>query len=188
MDNFFAILKSFRGEMKKSRFKIWLRAFLFIQFSALFGFYFFRDIGNGYFSWMWVALLFALFIPVGFLMSLIVPMKADLKRRAVILSLDRVYLFLIWLLVIAKLIIGRIPRSHSKRISSCVPFWELCSDGWAALGCVCVISKFSTALFWNYKHNGHALGVTIFFKRRMLCPQTVSSQSFYGSSVSLSWG
>ncbi len=109
MDKIFALLKSFRGEMKKSRFKIWLRAFLFIQFSALFGFYFFRDIGNGYFSWMWVALLFTLFIPVGFLMSLIVPMKADLKRRAVILSFDRVYLFLIWLLVIAKLIIGRIP-------------------------------------------------------------------------------
>lgn len=95
--------------MKKSRFKIWLRAFLFLQFSALFGFYFFRDIGNGYFNWGWVALLFTLFIPVGFLMSLIVPMKADLKLRAVTLSLDRVYLFLIWLLVIAKLIIGRVP-------------------------------------------------------------------------------
>ena len=105
----FSYLQSLRGEMKKSRFKIWLRAFLFIQFSAIFSFYFFRDIGNGYFSWKWVALLFTLFIPVGFLMSLIVPMKADLELRAVTLSLDRVYLFLIWLLVIAKLIIGRIP-------------------------------------------------------------------------------
>lgn len=105
----FLYLKSLRGEMKKSRFKIWMRAFLFLQFSAMFSFYFFRDIGNGYFSWKWVALLFILFIPVGFLMSLIVPMKADLELRAVILSLDRVYLFLIWLLVIAKLIIGRIP-------------------------------------------------------------------------------
>lgn len=105
----FLYLKSLRGEMKKSRFKIWMRAFLFLQFSAMFSFYFFRDIGNGYFSWKWVALLFMLFIPVGFLMSLIVPMKADLELRAVILSLDRVYLFLIWLLVIAKLIIGRIP-------------------------------------------------------------------------------
>jgi hypothetical protein len=105
----FSYLQSLRGEMKKSRFKIWLRAFLFVQFSAIFGFYFFRDIGNGYFSWDWVALLFTLFIPVGFLMSLIVPMKADLELRAVTLSLDRVYLFLIWLLVIAKLIIGRIP-------------------------------------------------------------------------------
>jgi hypothetical protein len=102
-------IKSLRGEMKKSRLKIWLRAFLFLQFSAMFSFYFFRDIGNGYFSWEWVAFLFTLFIPVGFLMSLIVPMKADIELQAVILSLDRVYLFLIWLLVIAKLIIGRIP-------------------------------------------------------------------------------
>ena len=98
----FSYLNSLRGEMKKSRFKIWLRAFLFLQFSAMFSFYFFRDIGNGSFSWKWAALLFTL-------MSLIVPMKADLELRAVILSLDRVYLFLIWLLVIAKLIIGRIP-------------------------------------------------------------------------------
>lgn len=105
----FDFIKFFRGEMKKSRFKIWLRAFLFVQFSAIFCVYFFRDIAHGYFSWKWVALLFTLFIPIGFLMSLIVPMKADLEIRAVTLSLDRVYLFLIWLLVIAKLIIGRIP-------------------------------------------------------------------------------
>jgi hypothetical protein len=103
------LLKSLRGEMKKSRFKIWLRAFLFIQFSAIFSFYFVRDIARGYFTWGWVALLFTLFIPVGFLMSLIVPMKADLEQQAVTLSLDRVYLFLIWLLVIAKLIAGRLP-------------------------------------------------------------------------------
>ena len=89
----FSYIKPLRGEMKKSRFKIWLRAFLFFQFSAMFSFYFFHDIGNGYFSWGWVALLFTLFIPVGFLMSLIVPMKADLEIRAVTLSLDRVYLF-----------------------------------------------------------------------------------------------
>ena len=103
-------IQSFREEMKKSQFKIWLRIFLFLQFSAIFSYYFFRDIGNGYFSWKWVAILFTLFIPVGFLMSLIVPMKADLELGAVTLSLDRVYLFLIWLLVIAKLIIGRIPQ------------------------------------------------------------------------------
>jgi hypothetical protein len=105
----FSYLKSLRGEMKKSRLKIWLRAFLFLQFSAIFCFYFFRDIAHGYFSWERVALLFTLFIPVGFLMSLIVPMKADLELRAVTLSLDHIYLFLIWLLVIAKLIIGRVP-------------------------------------------------------------------------------
>lgn len=102
-------LESLRGEMKKSRFKIWLRAFLFFQFSLLFSFYFIRDIGHGYFKWEWVGLVFATFIPVGFLLSLIVPIKADTQIRAVTFSLDRFYLFLIWFLVVAKLIIGRIP-------------------------------------------------------------------------------
>jgi hypothetical protein len=102
-------LKSFRGEMKKSRFKIWLRAFLFFQFSAIFMVYFFRDVGHGYFRWEWVAFVFVAFIPIGFLLSLIVPMKADNGLGAVTLSLDRFYLFLIWLLVVAKLIMGRIP-------------------------------------------------------------------------------
>jgi hypothetical protein len=102
-------LKSMRGELKKSRFKIWLRAFLLVQFSAMFCVYFFRDIGNGYYSWRSVAVVFASFIPLGFLLSLIVPMKANVELRAVTLSLDRVYLFLIWFLVVAKLIIGRVP-------------------------------------------------------------------------------
>ncbi|MBI5945678.1 MAG: hypothetical protein HY864_15060 [Chloroflexi bacterium] len=104
-----SFFKSLRGEMKKSRFKIWLRAFLFVQFSALFTIYFLRDIENGYFNWKWVALIIAAFIPVGLLLSLMVPMQADHELRAVTFSLDRFYLFLIWLLVIAKLIIGRIP-------------------------------------------------------------------------------
>jgi hypothetical protein len=71
--------------------------------------FFFRDIGNGYYNWTSVFVVFACFVPVGFLLSLLVPMKADLELRAVTLSLDRIYLFLIWFLVIAKLIIGRIP-------------------------------------------------------------------------------
>jgi len=102
-------LKSMRGELKKSRFKIWLRAFLLIQFSAIFSFYFFHDIANGYFSWRSVAIVFACFIPVGFLLSLFVPIKADFEIQAVTLTLDRFYLFLIWFLVVAKLIIGGIP-------------------------------------------------------------------------------
>lgn len=100
------LLRSLRGEMKKSRFKIWLRAFLFVQFSAIFMYYFFRDIANGIFSWGNVWMTIALFVPVGFLMSRIVPMRADLEARAVILSLDRVYLVMIWVLVIAKLIMA----------------------------------------------------------------------------------
>ena len=102
-------IKSFRGEMKKSRFKIWLRAGLFVIFGTLFTVYFLRDIHNGYFTWTWTALLFALFIPVGFWMSRIVPMQADDSVKAVTLSFDRTYFILIWVLVIAKLIASRIP-------------------------------------------------------------------------------
>lgn len=99
-----SLLQSKRGEIKKSRFKIWLRAFLLLQFSVIFSIYFFRDIADGYFTWGRVTFIILLFIPIGFLMSLIVPMRADTDIQAVTLSLDRIYLFLIWLLVIAKLL------------------------------------------------------------------------------------
>ena len=102
-------IKSLRGEMKKSRFKIWLRAGLFIISGALFTFYFFRNTANGYFTWAWTALLFVVFVPVGFLLGRIVPMQVDMASKAVILSLDRFYLVLIWVLVIAKLIVSHIP-------------------------------------------------------------------------------
>jgi len=104
-----AILAFIRGEMKKIRFKILLRIFLLIQFSVIFGVYFWRDISAGYFRWDWVFLIYILCLPVGFLMSRIVPMRLDNETQAVIMSLDRVYLVLIWILVIAKLITGRIP-------------------------------------------------------------------------------
>ncbi|HET8708148.1 MAG TPA: hypothetical protein VFM46_17715 [Pseudomonadales bacterium] len=44
-------------------------------------------------------------------MSRIVPMRADAETRAVLLSLDVVYLVLIWVLVIAKLIASMFPAS-----------------------------------------------------------------------------
>jgi predicted neutral ceramidase superfamily lipid hydrolase len=102
-------IRSFRGEMKKSCFKIWLRAGLFVIFSTLFTFYFFRDTANGYFTWTWTALLFTLCVPIGSWMSRIVPMQVDESIRAVTLSFDRTYFILIWLLVIAKLVASRIP-------------------------------------------------------------------------------
>ena len=98
-----------RGETKKSRFKIWLLAFLFVQFSAIFIVYFYRDISAGHFRWEWALLIFLLCLPLGFLMSRLVPMRVDTESRAVLMSLDRIYLVLIWLLVIAKLVTGRIP-------------------------------------------------------------------------------
>ena len=109
MKKLFLYIKTLRGELKKSRFKIWLRAFLLIQFSVIFIIYFVHDIGNGYFRWEWVAIVVACFIPIGFLLSLIVPMKANIELKAVTLTLDHVYLFLIWLLVVSKLIIGTVP-------------------------------------------------------------------------------
>ncbi|MCZ2126883.1 MAG: hypothetical protein LC099_03810 [Anaerolineales bacterium] len=102
-------LQSFRGEMKKSRFKIWLRALLLTIFSALFCAYFIRDIANGHFNWASVALTFAALVPVGFWLSRLVPMQADENLEAVTLSLDSVYLVLIWILVVAKIIFGQIP-------------------------------------------------------------------------------
>jgi|GEM_PF-530871 hypothetical protein len=98
------LLQSQRGEMKKSRFKIWLRAFLLIQFSVIFSIYFYQDIAAGYFTWNKVVLIILLFIPIGFLMSKLVPMQANAEMQAVTFSLDRIYLFLIWFLVIAKLL------------------------------------------------------------------------------------
>jgi hypothetical protein len=95
--------------MKKSRFKIWLRAVLFVVFGTLFTVYFVRDVAEGHITWSWIAFLFAIFIPAGFLLSRIVPIQVDLEARAVTLSLDRTYLVLIWVLVIAKLIASHIP-------------------------------------------------------------------------------
>lgn len=42
-------------------------------------------------------------------MSRLIPMQADLNAKAVTLSLDKIYLILIWVLVIAKLVMGHIP-------------------------------------------------------------------------------
>jgi hypothetical protein len=103
-----SFIKFFRGEMQKSRFKIWLRAALLIQFSGIFGFFLYRDISQGHLNWGWVGSAIILCIPIGFLMSRLVPMQVNLNARAITLSLDKIYLALIWILVIAKIITGQI--------------------------------------------------------------------------------
>ena len=97
-------IKAIRLEMKKSPYKILLRVFLLLQFSAIFIFYFFRDISKGHFTWMMVVEYIIIFIPIGFLLSFIVPMRPNPELNAVTFSLDKVYLFLIWFLVIFKLL------------------------------------------------------------------------------------
>jgi len=109
VDRILSLLNSFRPEMKKSRFKIWLRAFLLVQFSGMFTFFLYRDISNGYFFWRWVTPALLLFVPIGFLLSRIVPMQANKDAKAVTLSIDRIYLVLIWVLVIIKVVTGQIP-------------------------------------------------------------------------------
>jgi hypothetical protein len=98
------------SEMKKSRFKIWLRAVLFVLFGMLFTFSFRRDIASGHFTWTWSVMVFMLLIPAGFGMSRIVHTQVDRESRAVTFSLDRVCLILIRVLVITKLIASHIPR------------------------------------------------------------------------------
>ncbi len=104
INSLITFLQSKRGEMKKSRFKIWLRAFLLVQFSFFFSILLYRDIADGYFAWGWVALTILVFIPVGFLMSRLVPMEGNLEVQAVTLSIDKIYLALIWILVITKIL------------------------------------------------------------------------------------
>ena len=106
-------VEAIRLEMKKSPYKILLRVFLLLQFSAIFTFYFIHDVSSGYFTWNQVAEYIIIFIPIGFLMSFIVPMRPSQELEAVTFSLDRVYLFLIWLLVIMKLLASYYYHTYS---------------------------------------------------------------------------
>lgn len=101
-------LHSLRGQMKYSRAKIWVRTGLLTIFSIIFGTYLARDISAGLFHWQWGLAVLALCFPIGMWMSRLVPMQA-LSAELVTLSFDRIYFVLIWLLVIAKFILGHIP-------------------------------------------------------------------------------
>jgi hypothetical protein len=101
-------LHSLRRQMKHSRAKIWIRTGLLTIFSILFGTYLVRDISAGVFRWEWGLAVFALCFPLGMWMSRLVPMQAQ-SAEIVTLSFDRIYFVLIWLLVIVKFILGRIP-------------------------------------------------------------------------------
>jgi hypothetical protein len=106
--NFTEKLHSLRGQMKYSRAKIWIRTGLLTIFSILFGTYLVRDISAGSFRWEWGLAIFAISFAFGMWMSRLVPMQA-LSAELVSLSFDRIYFVLIWLLVIAKFILGHIP-------------------------------------------------------------------------------
>jgi undecaprenyl pyrophosphate phosphatase UppP len=104
-------LQSLREKMKQSRAKIWIRTGLLTIFSVIFGMYLVRDVSSGVFRWEWGLAVFVLCFPLGMWMSRLVPMQAQ-SAEIVTLSFDRIYFLLIWLLVIAKFILGRIPGMH----------------------------------------------------------------------------
>ena len=101
-------IHSLRSQMKYSRAKIWVRTGLLTIFSILFGTYLVHDMSAGIFHWQWGAAVLALCFPIGMWMSRLVPMQAQ-SAELVTLSFDRIYFVLIWLLVIAKFILGHIP-------------------------------------------------------------------------------
>jgi len=98
-----ANLLALRKKSKTSRYKIFLRAWIFLNLLGLFGFYLVRDVRAGYFQWLWVAILFVAFIPVGFFLSRFTPMTTNPERGEVVLSMDKLYIALIWILVGVKL-------------------------------------------------------------------------------------
>lgn len=104
-----SLFKSLRSALKTSRLKIWLRAALFVQFCGIFGFYLHQDISKGHFNWGWAFFTAILVVPIGFWMSRIVPMQVNQDAKVVTLSLDHVYLVLIWVLVITKFVTEHIP-------------------------------------------------------------------------------
>ncbi len=101
-------LQTLRGQMKYSRAKIWVRTGLLTIFSILFGTYLAHDISAGIFHWHWGIAVLVLCFPIGMWMSRLVPMQSQ-STELVTLSFDRIYFVLIWLLVIAKFILGHIP-------------------------------------------------------------------------------
>lgn len=110
MDNLIALFYKFRGLMKQSRFKIWLRAGLLIQFTLMFSYLLSLDIMEGFFTWGWSLFVVALSIPFGFWMSRWVPMRYDEQIQKVTLTIDIIYLVIIWVLVIIRVSIGIIGK------------------------------------------------------------------------------
>lgn len=138
-------VKAIRVEMKKSPYKILLRVFLLLQFSAIFIFYFIHDVSDGYFTWNQVAYYILIFLPIGFLISFIVPMRPNTELNAVTISLDKIYLFLIWLLVIMKLVASY--YYHTESVADLIMATVIGLMGGRLVG---IILRVRTL---NFKHN-----------------------------------
>jgi len=94
--------------MKESRGKIWTRTALLAIFGALFGVSLYKDLLDGIFNWQLGAIALLPCLAIGFWMSRLVPMHIHPEQKIITFSLDKIYFVLIWVLVIAKLLTGRL--------------------------------------------------------------------------------
>jgi hypothetical protein len=88
----------------RSRAKIWIRTGLLVVFGGLFGVSLARDIQSGTYPLALGLAILLVCLATGFWMRRLVPMRVHLPTRSVVLSFDRVYFILIWVLVIGKAI------------------------------------------------------------------------------------
>jgi hypothetical protein len=95
--------------MKRSRAKLWIRAGILAVFGTLFGYLLYRDVAAGVYHWSWALMVFLPCLVVGFLMSALVRMQVHPASQHITLSFDPIYFAVIWVLVIAKAVMGRVP-------------------------------------------------------------------------------
>jgi hypothetical protein len=103
----FPDIHAIRSFTKQSSGKIWIRTALLVIFGAIFGISLYRDMAAGTFHPAWALLALIPCLAIGFWMSRLVPMQVHQDRKIITFSLDKIYLVLIWVLVIAKLVAGR---------------------------------------------------------------------------------
>ena len=94
--------------VKESRGKIWIRTGLLAIFGTLFGISLYHDLLDGIFNWQLGIIALIPCLAIGFWMSRLVPMHIHPDRKVITFSLDKIYFVLIWVLVIAKLLTGRL--------------------------------------------------------------------------------
>lgn len=86
--------------------RMFLRTFIVALFGIIFSFSLYNDINSGTFRWQWMMAIIFINICIGFMMSKLVPIHVREANRSVTLSFDRLYFFIVLLLVIVKTIAG----------------------------------------------------------------------------------
>jgi hypothetical protein len=97
-----------RQFVKESRGKIWIRTAMLVIFGTLFSFSLYKDLQDGIFSGQLGMIALIPCLAIGFWMARLVPMHLHYDRKVITFSMDKIYFVLIWVLVIAKLLTGRL--------------------------------------------------------------------------------